>query len=160
MSSLDLINLGFYTESFINLFSLVDDLTQETIKAGLTSRGLAIKEQTQLLRAIKEERLKLYLCNLSKLCGWNSLEEENDALFQRVLKVNTLRNNIMHGSRRLQRSETIEASNSLLSLIDWLRTNPFGFLIPDFPLLKVAEANFLILPSKPDEKQSSDGPSN
>jgi hypothetical protein len=39
LSSLDLINLGFNTESFVNLFSLVDDLTQEVIKTGMTQRG-------------------------------------------------------------------------------------------------------------------------
>ena len=81
MSSLDLINLGFYTESFVNLFSLVDDLTQEVIKAGMKNRGLSEDEQKRLLRAIKEERLKLFLCDLSKLCGWKSLEEENNELF-------------------------------------------------------------------------------
>ena len=80
MSSLDLINLGFHTESFVNLFSLVDDLTQEVIKAGMTKRGLNDDEQKGLLRAIKEERLKVYLCNLAKLCGWQSLEEANKEL--------------------------------------------------------------------------------
>ncbi|MDP8568457.1 hypothetical protein [Methylophilus aquaticus] len=59
MSSLDLINLGFHTESFVNLFSLVDDLTQEVIKAGMTKRGLSDDDQKGLLRAIKEERLKV-----------------------------------------------------------------------------------------------------
>src|SRR5205085_7125112 len=67
MSSLDLVNLGFHTESFVNLFSLVDDLTQEVIKAGMVKRGLSEVEQIGMLRAIKEERLKVYLCSLAKL---------------------------------------------------------------------------------------------
>lgn len=148
MSSLDLINLGFHTESFVNLFSLVDDLTQEVIKAGMTKRGLKDDEPNGLLRAIKEERLKVYLCSLSKLCGWQSLEEGDKTLYDRVIKVNTTRNRIMHGSRRLLPAETIEAVNVLLALIDWLRSNPFGFTIPQFPLLRIAEPEFSIIPIK------------
>ena len=64
------------------------------------------------------------------------------------LKVNTTRNNIMHGSRRLDRQETIEASNTLLQLIDWLRHNPFGFQIPIFPQLQLANTIFSIIPLK------------
>jgi len=146
MSSLDLINLGFHTESFVNLFSLVDDLTQEVIKAGMTERGLNADEQKALLRSIKEERLKVYLCNLSKLCGWQSLEEADKSLYDRVIKVNSVRNNIMHGSRRLLPAETIETVNTLLALIDWLRSNPFGFTIPQFPLLSIAEPQFVFFP--------------
>ena len=154
MSSLDLINLGFHTESFVNLFSLVDDLTQEVIKAGMKERGLEEDEQKGLLRAIKEERLKVYLCNLSKLCGWKSIEEADNELFKAILKVNTTRNKIMHGTRRLSKKETIEASNVLLKLIDWLRHNPFGFAIPILPLLRVAETKFTLIPLK--EKQNED----
>lgn len=153
LSSLDLINLGFYTESFINLFSLADDLTQEVIKAGMTLRGMSGDDQNGLLRAIKEERLKVYLCNLSKLCGWQSLEEANEELYKLVLKVNSTRNKIMHGSRRLGRQETIEASNVLLQLIDWLRSNPFQFQIPNFPQLHLADAVFSLIPLKEEQDQ-------
>jgi hypothetical protein len=148
MSSLDLINLGFYTESFVNLFSLVDDLSQEVIKAGMAQKGLSEEDQKSLLRAIKEERLKVYLCNLAKLCGWQSLEEVDKEFYGRVVKVNTLRNKIMHGSRRLSRSESIDSSNALLLLIDWLKKNPFGFLIPNFPLLQLAQPTFSLVPLK------------
>lgn len=149
MSSLDLINLGFHTESFVNIFSLVDDLTQEVVKAGMTQRGLSEDEQKGLLRAIKEERLKVYLCNLSKLCGWQSLEEARKDLYERVLTVNSTRNKIMHGSRRLLPVEALDSISVLLELIDWLRTNPFGFSIPDFPLLRIAEPKFALVPIKP-----------
>jgi len=148
MSSLDLINLGFYTESFVNLFSLVDDLTQGVVKAGLDKKGLRGDEQRGLMRAIKEERLKIYLCNLSKLCDWQSLEDGDKGLFDRVVKVNGLRNTIMHGSRRLNRIESIDSSNVLLQLIDWLRTNPFDFAIPAFPKLQLAAPQFSLLPLK------------
>lgn len=152
MNSLDLINLGFFTESFINLFSLVDDLTQEVIKKGLEIKGFSADDQNQFLRAIKEERLKVYLCNLAKLCGWASLAEEKPELYKTVVSVNTKRNKIMHGSTRLLRQEAIDSSNILLSLIDWLRSNPFGFDIPNFPLLKVANVGFKPVPIRSGEK--------
>lgn len=148
LASLDLINLGFHTESFINVFSLVDDLAQEVIKAGMGTKGLDEDEQKNLLRAIKEERLKVYLCNLAKLCGWSSLEEQKE-LYERVLKVNSLRNRIMHGSRRLAPTEAVEAINVLLTLIDWLRSNPFEFSIPAFPLLRLAEPTFTVFSAAP-----------
>lgn len=144
MSSIDLINLGFHTESFVNLFSIVDDLTQEVIKAGMSLKGLKADEQEKLLRGIKEERLKLYLCNLAKLCGWKSLEEADKELYANVLKVNTCRNDIMHGSLRISKDKTFDNSNILLKLIDWLRSNPFGFSIPPFPPLRIADAQFNI----------------
>jgi hypothetical protein len=156
MSSLDLINLGFYTESFVNLFSLVDDLTQEVVKTGMTKRELNDDEQKGLLRAIKEERLKVYLCNLSKLCGWQSLEEARKDLYDRVLKVNTTRSKIMHGSRRLLPAETLEAINVLIDVIDWLRSNPFGFVIPGFPLLRIAEPKFSLIPIKSKDAPADD----
>lgn len=155
MSSIDLISLGFYTESFVNLFSLSDDLTQEVIKSGLAQKGLSEEDQKGMLRAIKEERLKIYLCNLAKLCGWKSLEEENKNFYKKVVKVNTIRNKIMHGSRRLSLEEAIDSSNVLLDLIDWLRQNPFGYQIEGFPLLKVASPNFSIVPIK--TKENEDG---
>jgi hypothetical protein len=77
MAALDLINLGFYTESFVSVFALTDDLTQEVLNAGMAKKGLDAEAQKQLLRAIKEERLKLYLTNLPILCDWKTLEVEN-----------------------------------------------------------------------------------
>ncbi len=158
MSSLDLINLGFYTESFVNLFALVDDLTQEVIKAGMSKKGLSTEDQKALLRAIKEERLKLYLTQLVKLCDWKSLEDEIPELFKRLMKANELRNRIMHGSTRLIRQQTLESASTLIETVDWLRGNPFNYTVPQFPLLKVAEAEFMLIePTKQEENSDLGG---
>jgi len=156
MSSVDLISLGFYTESFVNLFSLLDDLTQEVIKSGMAQKGLSEEDQKSMLRAIKEERLKIYLCNLAKLCGWKSLEEENKGFYKKLVKVNTIRNKIMHGSRRLSLEEVVGSSDVLLDLFDWLRQNPFGYQIEELPLLRVADPSFLIIPIKEKENENSE----
>ena len=154
MSSFDLLNLGFHTESFINLFSLIDDLTQEILKAGLVKKGLSKDEQKTLLRAVKEDRLSVYLCNLAKLCGWQSIAEGNKDLYNRIKKVNTARNNIMHGSVRLMPRETEEHMNVLMELIEWLRTNPFGYVIPEFPNLKLIQPKFFKIPMQVDNGSS------
>ncbi len=156
MSALDLINLGFYTESFVSLFALADDLTQEIVKAGMTRKGVPTGEQDALLRAIKENRLRHFLNNLTKLCDWHSLVEADPELSKRVEKTNSRRNDIMHGSMRLSRGETIESCNTLLELIDWLRTNPFEYVIPPFPLLALAEGEFFVVPIEPEA--AADGP--
>lgn len=156
MSTIDLINLGFYTEAFVNLFSLVDDLTQEVIKAGMTLKNLRADEQKNLLRSIKEERLKVFLTTLSKRIGWVSLAEANEGLLSDILKVNKTRNNVMHGSHRMTRTEAIEASEVLLKLIEWLKSNPFNFFVPPFPLLRLAEPDLTIFP----KIASSDAPPN
>jgi hypothetical protein len=154
LAALDLINLGFYTESFVSVFALADDLTQEVLKTGMAKKGLYSESQKQLLRAIKEERLSTFLTNLAVLCDWKSLEAEDPSLFTRLIKANSRRNAIVHGSARLTRQETLEFVNTLLDTIDWLRQNPFAFSVPTFPLLKVAEGDFLLLQRKapaPDE---------
>jgi hypothetical protein len=159
MGSLDLINLGFYTESFVNLFSLVDDVTQEVIKAGMARKGLSPDDQKGMLRAIKEERFRIFLTNLAKLCDWKSLEDEDSELYARLLKANSLRNNIMHGSTRLTRDQTIDSAETMLQVIEWLRCNPFQYSIPRLPLLCLVEAEFGCVEMQQGEPgEQSEGP--
>jgi len=149
--SIDLLNLGFYTEAFITSFSLLDDLVQDTVKAGLNLKGLDQNQQKEMLRAIKEERLKHYLTHLLILVDWISLKDDNPELFKRLLKINTLRNNIMHGSKRINRQETIDSIDIILSTIDWLRHNPFDFVIEDFPNLSIVNPEFIIFENNKEE---------
>ncbi len=151
MSSLDLLNLGFYTESFITA-SLCDDLAQNVVKAGMLKKGLDLSQQKEMLRAIKEERLKLFLTNLLKLCDWKSLAEDNPELFKSLMKTNSLRNLIMHGDKRISRSETLSSLNTILATIAWLRLNPFGYVIDKFPLLLLPEPQFIVFD---DEEEST-----
>jgi hypothetical protein len=144
MSSLDLLNLGFYTEAVVTAFALVDDLVQEIIRAALHGKGLDAKQQKKLLRV--NDRLNTYLTRLTKFCGWKSLADDSPELYERLMNVNNLRNRIMHGSIRLSRAKTLEPVNALLDTIDWLRLNPFGYVIPDFPTLHAAIPNFKSFP--------------
>jgi len=106
-------------------------------------KGLADKEADETLRAIKERRLEYFLSTVSILCGWKSLKSEDPELFRKILKVNTLRNDIMHGAGRLSsRTETIGYMTVLLDTLDWLRTNPFNFFIPPIARDNIASLNF------------------
>jgi len=159
MASLDLVNLGFYTEAFVTLFSLVDDLTQEVLKAGLARKGISRDQQKGLLRAIREERLKLYLTQLMVLCEWKSMEDDRPLLFKDLVKVNALRNKIMHGSVRLTRQKTLEAMTTLLNTLGWLRENPFEYEVPALPRLGLAELELGYYPPSAEAAEAPEGAS-
>jgi hypothetical protein len=144
MSSLDLVNLGFYTEAFITLFSLVDDLTQQVMKAGLAKKGLSAVAQKEFLLSIKEQRLHVYLTYIAAVCDWKPLEVENESLYKRLLKCNSLRNSIVHGSERLTRTKVLSAADTLRQTVQWLRTNPFGYQIPAFPEQSPVRPGFMV----------------
>jgi hypothetical protein len=159
MGSVDLLNLGFHTEAFITLFALTDDLVQEVIKAGMGRKGLGAAEQKDALRAIKEERLRHFLTTLAKLCDWQSLQEAEPDLFRDLMKANSLRNKIMHGSARLTRKEATDHGQSLLTTIAWLTTNPFGYAIPPIPPLRLAQIGFSPVPLLSEEELREQGAS-
>lgn len=142
MNSLDLVNLGFFTEAFITTFSLLDDLTQNVLKVGLSKKGLSAKQQMEVLRSIESERLKIYLTYILKLCDWDSLEDSNLELYKELLKTNELRNKIMHGGALVGRKECVEAMDIMIQVVDWLRQNPFGYTIEQFPLLQLIEPSY------------------
>jgi len=132
-AALDLLNLGFFTESFITLFSLADDLVQRVVSKGLEDRGLNDDEQRALLRAIAERRLHHYLTSVIKVCGWESYEESQPADFRALMKANTLRNEIMHGDKRIFRQDVYASMQAIYELFNWLGANPFDCPIPAAP---------------------------
>lgn len=142
LNTIDLINLGFYSEAFISSFSLLDDLTQEVTKYGLKKKGFTPVEQKSYLRSIKEERLKNYLTTTLKLCDWKSLEEDNSSLFNDIIKINSLRNNIVHSCKVINRDECLDAITKIIHTILWLANNPFDYVIPKLPYLTPMPVKF------------------
>ena len=64
----ELLEHGFYTEAFIVAFSVLDDLVQQILSQLLTDKGMVSDEEREdLLRGIKERRLKIYLGPLLKV---------------------------------------------------------------------------------------------
>ena len=149
MSAIDLVNLGFFTEAFVAAFALLDDLTQRVINGGLETKGFSVKQQQSFTRAIKEERLDHYLNNVTRLCDWVSLEDWNVDANRDVLKVNSMRNGVMHGDRELGRGEALWTLNVILKAIAFLRENPFGVPVTEFPPLRPAEPALVRLADPP-----------
>lgn len=146
LGSMDLLNLGFYTEAFITSFALLDDLTQEVVQLAMVERGLSGDEIQKLTRdAIKDKRLEIYLSVVMKLCGWKSLQEDNNTLFQEFIVANRLRNDIMHGDGRMEYLKAEASMETVIAVMGWLRANPFGFSIDVFPPLNKIDLDFRIL---------------
>jgi len=130
ITAVELLNGGFYKESFVSLFALVDHLVQEVTKAGLKRKGLKKKDINDLMRAIeKDNRLHHYLCNLIPLCGWNSMEDKNNIPYNNLIIQNRKRNEIMHENETLFRDEAIKGFEIMNDVIEWLAGNPFEYVI-------------------------------
>lgn len=156
MSALDLVNLGFFTEAFVAAFSLLDDLTQRVISGGLKAKGFAERDQESFARAIKEQRLDHYLNNVSRLCDWVSLRDKDPDLNSGVLKVNRIRNDVMHGDRELERAEALWAIDVIVRVIGHLRENPFGVTVTRFPALRLVEPGLVRMPDPPQPDEAAE----
>ena len=155
MSSIDLVNLGFFTEALITVFSLLDDLTQRVVSGGLAAKGFSDKDRRHMMLAIKEERLDHFLNGLTKLCDWVALKDVDAELDKKLRVVNTLRNRVMHGDRELARDEALTAMATLIDVIVHLQSNPFGVPVTDIPPLRPANPELVRLPDPPEAATES-----
>lgn len=93
----ELLEHGFYSEAFIFGFSTFDDFVQQTLRVLLEAKGLnATGERDELLRGIKENRLKLYLGPLLKLSLGRDLSTLWPASTSALNWLNSTRNRIAH----------------------------------------------------------------
>lgn len=93
----ELLEHGFYSESFIIAFSAMDDLVQEMLHQQLASIGLNKKsERDSLLRSIKESRLKLYLGPVLKIACGSSITELWENAEKALQWINGIKNQIAH----------------------------------------------------------------
>jgi len=97
----ELLEHGFYTEAFIVAFSVLDDVVQQMLNRLLTDKGMVSDgEREELLRGIKEKRLRIFLGPLLKvLTGkdvsamWPKSEKALDWL-------NKTRNQLAHSGKK------------------------------------------------------------
>jgi hypothetical protein len=137
MGILDLFNQGFFSEAFIAAFSMVDDIAQRVVEAGLTAKKIG--RPRDAMRMIKEDRLRSFLNVLTKLCDWVALEEVNPELWKRLKQVNELRNAVVHRDKEIGRDECYGALDTSFATIGWLAQNPFGVKVAwrnDFRLVR------------------------
>jgi hypothetical protein len=115
MKAIDLLDNGYYNESLIIGFNLMDYCIQKTLKSLMVNLQND-KEKESLLRQIKEQRVKTYLGLLFKLLSGNSLldsvlKEKN------VEKINSLRNKVVHSGEDCTYDEVRETLKMVYFII-------------------------------------------
>lgn len=93
----ELIELGFYSEALLVSFSILDDNVQNVLYDLLKNKGLVdSKKQEEFLRAIKEQRLYIYLGSMLKILSGQSIEDLWSESPKAIEWLNKLRNKIAH----------------------------------------------------------------
>ncbi len=114
----DLLLLGFFNESLIVGFNLLDYCVQKTIKSLMINLSTD-KEKEELLRQIKEQRLKTYLGSLFKtLTGKDFFNEKITE--KKLHKLNSKRNKIVHSGQNCDYEEVCESLEVIFHAIQTL----------------------------------------
>jgi hypothetical protein len=97
----ELLEHGFYTEAFIVAFSVLDDLVQQMLNRLLTEKGMVSdSERRELLRGIKENRLKIYLGPLLKVLTGKDISTMWPASEKALKWLNETRNRLAHSGEK------------------------------------------------------------
>lgn len=118
----ELLEHGFYSEAVIVAFSVLDDFVQELLHTLLEKKGLAAQsERNELLRSIKENRLKLYLGPILKLASGTDIEGLWPASGHALTWLNTTRNRIAHSAEPIDYGSAARAIYACLRTLVALR---------------------------------------
>jgi len=127
----ELLEHGFYSESLIVAFSILDDEVQKMLDSLLEKRGLkSIKERDDLIRGIKDRRLYVYLGAMLQLCAGKDLKTLWKDSEKAMEWLNKKRNNIAHGGERIGYSiaaQAIFVCIKTLVTLDQAELGDFGF---------------------------------
>lgn len=129
----DLIEHGYYTEALVVSFAILDDQVQLVMHSLLETKGMtAESDRRQLLRNLKEQRLKLFLGPVLKLLLSKSISELWPDADVALDWLNKERNNAMHGgyyANRRSAAFALFASMKLLLVLS--RTGALNLDLPD-----------------------------
>lgn len=138
----ELIEHGFYAEAFVVAFSLLDDYVQQTLHELLAAKGLADKaERNDLLRGIKENRLRLYLGPLLKLACGKDIATMWPQAISALEWLNSTRNRIAHSAAVVDYSTARHGVFACLKLLVVLREH--GVANPDITVEIFREAKIM-----------------
>lgn len=138
----ELIEHGFYAEAFVVAFSLLDDFVQQTLHELLAAKGLAQKsERNELLRGIKENRLRLYLGPLLKLTCGKDISSMWPQATSALEWLNSTRNRIAHSAEVADYSTARRGVFACLKLLIVLREH--GVANPDITVEIFREAKIM-----------------
>jgi hypothetical protein len=120
----ELLEHGFYSEAFIVAFSVLDDFVQQTLHALLESKGLTSQsERNELLRGIKENRLKLYLGPVLKLAIGRDIEVMWPMAKKALEWLNGTRNRIAHSAEKVDYATAAKGIYACLKILVVMREN-------------------------------------
>jgi hypothetical protein len=120
----ELLETGFYTEAFIVAFAALDDFIQQSLQTLLKVRGLAEEaERSELLRGIKEHRLKIYLGPLLKLVFGRNIYEMWPGSVKALAWLNSTRNDIAHDGRTVDGAAAAKGIYACLKVLVVLNEN-------------------------------------
>ena len=129
----ELLEHGFYSESFIVSFSIMDDIVQEMLHNQLEKKGLTTKTDQELLtRGIKEGRLKIFLGPLLKIISGNNVSDLWPKSFEALEWLNSRRNKIAHGGFVADYNSAAVAIFACIKIIHSL--HKAGLLKAEFPI--------------------------
>lgn len=138
----ELIEHGLYAEAFVVAFSLLDDFVQQTLHELLSAKGLSDKaERNELLRGIKEKRLRLYLGPLLKLACGSDIAAMWPQAPAALEWLNTTRNRIAHSAEVVDYATARRGVFACLKLLVVLREH--GVASPDIAVEVFREAKIM-----------------
>jgi hypothetical protein len=114
----ELVEHGFYSEAFIVAFSVLDDFVQQTLHTLLQAKGLILEgERNELIRGIKENRLKLFLGPLLKLAFGRDIESLWAGSTKALKWLNETRNGIAHRAEKVDYATAIKGIYACLKVL-------------------------------------------
>lgn len=129
----ELFEHGYFTEALIVAFAVLDDAVQLMLRSLLANRGLpSRRSQEDLLRGIKEHRLRLFLGPLLKMLAGRSLGEMWPESEVALAWLNTERNRAMHGGYKATRRAAALALFAAMKALVVLWRN--GLADTEFPV--------------------------
>lgn len=138
----ELIEHGLYAEAFVVAFSLLDDFVQQTLHELLSAKGLGDKsERNELLRGIKENRLRLYLGPLLKLACGSDIAAMWPPANAALEWLNKTRNRISHSAEIVDYATARRGVFACLKLLVVLREH--GVANPDITVQVFREAKVM-----------------
>jgi hypothetical protein len=127
----ELLEHGFYSEAFIVAFSVLDDLVQNSLHKLLEKKGLTLsKERDELLRGIKESRLKIFLGPLLKVVFGHDIATLWPNSTKALEWLNSTRNNIAHNGKTVDYATAAKGIYVCLKILVVLKEN--GVIETDF----------------------------
>jgi hypothetical protein len=138
----ELVEHGFYTEAFLAAFVLLDDFVQQTLSEQLEAKGLASKaDRTELMRGIKENRLRVYLGPLLMVTSGRDIQSMWPQASAALEWLNSTRNRIAHAAESIDRSSAARAIFVSLKILICLRDA--GLARVDIPVELFREAKLM-----------------